>query len=304
MSLFLGIDCGGTKTEVVICDKSGKEIATKIGPGSNIHNSTPEKFKSNVAKVINAAFKAKELDPKRPIKTACIGVAGFDSKEDRQLLQQLFSSVLTVNKLLLVNDGVIAFKSGSPATDGIVIISSTGSGVYSLHQNEIKHKAGDWGYLLGDQGSAYAFGKNLLQAAVKEYDGRSQSTGLIDHVFNFFQINSFANLQQMIYGTNSIKQIASLGELASDPVANKHSVIQQLAAKTVDELFVSYKSVVAKANFPEDKPFPVILSGGFFQAKDLIATPLINKIESYTPQAETTFPHQTPAQAAAKLAIA
>src|SRR5437773_190576 len=61
---------------------------------------------------------------------------------------------------------------------GIAIGAGTGSSTFGVAPDGRTGTAGGWGYLLGDEGSAYAVGREALRAVGHAADGHGRATAL------------------------------------------------------------------------------------------------------------------------------
>jgi N-acetylglucosamine kinase-like BadF-type ATPase len=91
----------------------------------------------------------------RPVAVACLGLAGFDRPEDKQLLSEWAETGHWAERLLLVNDGDLVVAAGTPEGWGVGVIAGTGSIAVARAPDGRKARAGGWGHLIGDEGSAY-----------------------------------------------------------------------------------------------------------------------------------------------------
>jgi N-acetylglucosamine kinase-like BadF-type ATPase len=76
------------------------------------------------------------------------------------------------------NDAWNAHAGGLAGGPGILLISGTGSACLGRNARNKTWRAGGWGHLLHDAGSAYALGNAAMIAATRDADGRGQPTML------------------------------------------------------------------------------------------------------------------------------
>ena len=81
----------------------------------------------------------------------------------------------------LVNDVEEAWAASLGLRDGIVVICGTGSIGYG-RRGERATRAGGWGYQVGDEGSGYWMGTELLRLFSRQADGRDPRGPLFDTV--------------------------------------------------------------------------------------------------------------------------
>jgi N-acetylglucosamine kinase-like BadF-type ATPase len=303
-NLYLGVDGGGTKTEAVIADSTGSVIGRGLAGGSNPHNTADAQRMTNILAAIDQAKQEARLESNSSFTAACYGIAGLDSDQEMNRFQAMIDPLVKTSKSLVCNDGLIGFRSGTDSNLGICVIASTGSSCYSITPDGSHIKAGNWGYLLGDQGSGFCIGQEILKQAVKEFDGRRQPTDLMHKVIHHFEVDTLADLAQNLYNNQQpVSKIASLATLLSDPEYIHHPAIIAIATRAVSELFESLQAVADKIPPAAAKDFPIILTGKLFLAKNLITNPLIEKITLNYPTAHIILPEKSPVHGAVQIAL-
>lgn len=310
---YLGVDGGGTKTEAVIVDKDCRVLGSGRADGSNVHNFPIDSAMEHIRLATNAAvanmYKNHEISMSSGFKASCIGIAGLDGPEDRDKIAHFFTDSPLVHwpihseKILITNDGLIGLKSGTDKQWGVCLVSSTGSNCYGLNQAGKEAIAGDWGHLLGDQGSSYAMGLKIIRIIMKEYDGRRPTTILTEKTLSYLKMKTISELVAFMYsGQTPVKAIASLAHLYDDPDVSENEDLLKIVRSCGQELILAYQSVIQRLELVSDA-FPVVLIGGLFNLTEKLTNPVTARIKEMSPQAEIILPSEIPAIGAAKLAI-
>ena len=87
MKIFLGIDGGGTRTRAVLISEKGEILgAGQAGPGNPCAVGHKE-ARGAVSEAVNLAWKDAG-QPQRPADAAFLGLAGVDSPETAEVVQQ------------------------------------------------------------------------------------------------------------------------------------------------------------------------------------------------------------------------
>ena len=153
--LVLGVDGGGTSTVAWLAATGGTVLGRgKAGP-SNAKAVGNDAARSALSLAIEAAF-AEAGRPPCPVDVACMGLAGFGRPEDRKTLAQWNEGSGWARRLLTVTDGDLVVAAGTPEGWGVGVIAGTGSIAVGRAEDGTKARAGGWGHLIGDEGSAYA----------------------------------------------------------------------------------------------------------------------------------------------------
>jgi len=170
---IVSIDGGGTSTEAVLADASGNLLGEGHSGPSNPKSAGVKAAVKALDDAIAAAFASAGLDP-QPIAVASLGLAGFDREEDRAILADWAGgrSIVPIGKLVLTNDGQLVVAAGTPEGWGVGIIGGTGSIAVGKSPDGTFARAGGWGHLIGDEGSAYKLVMDTLRFVAKSVDGR------------------------------------------------------------------------------------------------------------------------------------
>src|SRR5262245_64337298 len=110
-------------------------------------------------------------DPGRAPAAVCLGVAGVDREADRRVITDIMRRLGFKSRTLIVNDALIALVAGAGDSQGIVLISGTGSIAYGVSARAVAARAGGWGHVLGDEGSGYWIGRRAREAVMRQSGG-------------------------------------------------------------------------------------------------------------------------------------
>ncbi len=309
---YLGIDGGGTKTEAVIATESGFVLGRGFSGGANPHNYPLDVAFEHIKEAIEIAIKASH--EKRPefsgqYEAACVGLAGIDTQADRDKITGYFQRIpyqywpIGAKKIILCNDGFVGLKSGTDENWGICLIASTGANCYGVNKIGYESAAGDWGYILGDQGSGYAIGQEIIRLVIKEYDGRKPKTLLTEKVLKHLNLKETSDLIPWAYnGQVPVRDIASLSQICNDPELQDSIDLSEIVNTTMRHSIASYQAVVNRLGLGQKEVFSVVLLGGLFNLKNHFKERIKQAIKGVTPQARIIQPTCAPAEGAVKVA--
>jgi N-acetylglucosamine kinase-like BadF-type ATPase len=166
------------------------------------------------------------------------------------------------DKLQVVNDALPMLFCATPDGCGVALISGTGSLAYGRREDGMTARAGGWGYLFGDEGSAYGIAVEGLRAVAKCTDGRGPATRLQESFLAALGGIRAQDLITVIYDPKMTRsQIAELCPLvfeaqqASDPVATQ--IVETAACQLAETI-----AAVALQLGYETRRFPLALTGG------------------------------------------
>lgn len=171
---YIGIDGGGTKTEGVLTDTSGRVLCIeKTGP-SNPNDVGLEAAVEAVESLVRDLIKKSKASPRQV--SVFAGIAGALAVKE-PLGEALKRALPDVGALSLDSDVINLLAADSPEGEGVCVICGTGSVCFSRTQNTLD-RIGGWGYLLDGAGSGYDIGRMALEIALKTCDGRGDASGI------------------------------------------------------------------------------------------------------------------------------
>jgi N-acetylglucosamine kinase len=315
MSYVLGIDGGGSKTVCILMDETGKVLGRAEAGASNYQTIGTEAALKSMESVIYAvALEGLKFTDNINIESICLGLAGVGRPEDievvKGILQELQNSTLLpitwklpASNIVICNDALIALVGGVGYPVGIVVAAGTGSIVFGRNQNGDIKRVGGWGYILGDEGSAYKIAVAGMQAALKAYDGRLMSTTLVEEFKQHLGLITIENLIEVIYRRAwGVKEIAALAPIVDNAAACGDEVAHRIIHDAVKEL-IKATSTVIEAIFSNSERFKVVTTGSVWQGKSRIRETFATSIFTLFPSAKVIFPENEPAYGAGLLAL-
>jgi N-acetylglucosamine kinase-like BadF-type ATPase len=122
---------------------------------------------SRVAEAVTAALGA--LDA-RHAKHCMLGMAGVSKFSDPAIAEVFDSSLRRIGlrcPITVVSDADVAYASATAEPNGTVLIGGTGSGATRISDHRTVATVGGFGWLLGDEGSAYWIGREAVRATLQ-----------------------------------------------------------------------------------------------------------------------------------------
>ena len=160
--IYVGIDGGGTKTEIVAVSETGAVIKRIIKPGCNPNDAGYEHTEKLICDGIN------EIVSEYPsIKSIFGGIAGMTTGNYADRLYSSLKKMFPKVKIQIKTDALNIFGLYDAAD--MAVISGTGSVVFVKSGNVYK-RLGGWGYLFDRAGSAFDIGRDAVCRVLKEED--------------------------------------------------------------------------------------------------------------------------------------
>ncbi len=301
-NLLLGLDGGGSKTLALLADASGNVLGRGTAGSSNYQNIGPEAAWAALDEAIAAASAAAGIAAAVPT-AVCLGLAGVDRAEDRELFESWAAVRFGGAPVVIANDAELVLAAGTPDGWGIALISGTGSIVFGRNRSGQLARAGGWGHIMGDEGSGYAIGAAALRAILWAFDGRGPETALAASVLAHWSLASPTDLVGQVYREHSsTAEIAGLAALVDQAASDGDEVARTILARAGRELAVTVEAVARRLDMATGAPLPCALAGGaIVRGRSLRAAFLVAAadvglwLEPITPVSE-------PAQGAIRLA--
>lgn len=171
---IVGVDAGGSKT-VTIVAREGAVLARATGSGARMRSGHGLATATVIAEVAHRAL-AEGGVSKADILVA--GVAGAGRELEREELRQALRSEGLAERILVTGDTEMALAAAFADRPGIVVTAGTGSMAVARDPFGRIHRAGGYGWQMGDEGSGYAIGRSALGAVGRAADERSPRTEL------------------------------------------------------------------------------------------------------------------------------
>ena len=300
MEYVIGVDAGGTKTVAWIADAERHLVGSPIaradsGPG-NIRSAGFETATANIQTAIREVTAGIPL----PVRTLCICGAGAGRRGDQTRLQEWAESLSISDGVLVRTDAEAVLAAVSFDRTGVALIAGTGSLAWGRNAVGETHRAGGWGHLLGDEGSAFDIARTALQYVSQMADGRRERTQLLPSILQALKLQDASELVPTIYGTNQSKhQIAMLAgqvfKCAAEGDANADDIITGAA----ESLFRMVATVAERLNLSDD--YPLAVTGGVLIHQDAFRQRLLNMFHR---SGEAATLVEQPVEGAVALALA
>jgi len=292
--LVVGIDAGGTKTRAFAVDSAGEVVGRGAGGGANLLSSSDPQ--GSIGAALNEALGGRHAE------AIVLSAAGADRKVDRERGRDLLARVAPAGaRLLVTHDAIAALYAGNPAGCGVVLIAGTGSIAYGRNEEGDEDRAGGWGYLIGDEGSAVWCGLEALRAIAHAIDGRGVPTMLTELLFQELHVGEFQDVLPHLYGkphpapaviaaTRALAVAAAQGDAAANSILQRGAVALARAANVV-ALTLALPSG------------PVYLAGGAFESLPLLQKLVRLELLGVLPRASVEPVREEPAMGAARIAM-
>lgn len=284
MEYIVGVDGGGSKTDVLIADLSGNEVSRAVSGASSYKSIGKNRAIENLNEGIISALGSLKISDDIYFKSSCFGFAGNDAGEDFKVYREIvFNKMLEKHlnpgKTIICNDTRIGIEAGSDSKNKIIIIAGTGSNCFGVNEKGEHAGASGWDYILADEGSGYGVGLRALKAVMRAYDGRGGETMLSQTIIKELKLKEALDLTGWAYkGPFSKAKISALAEIVCITAGMGDRKSINILEEEAEEAAITVSTVAKKLKL-ENKSFDLIFVGGLFKCEKYFKNVLIDKLK-------------------------
>jgi N-acetylglucosamine kinase len=265
MRYVLGFDGGGTKTECVLMDETGAILARSRSGASNAVNLGAT---AAAAALAEAGKEALRSAAKSPCDVAYIlaGISGAGEPAARAEIQANLKPVFPKATIVVTNDLILSLAA-TGEIPSLVVIAGTGSAVLGRTSPLELARAGGFGPIIGDAGSANDIGRKTVARCFQKFLNKEGFllTDEICRTFNctWTQFVDLAREKPTVIFPKVFPIVAKAAE-SSDPTAR--ALLSMAAANLVEQV----REVVDHLQL-QDTGFFLAKTGGVFDGSPFLS---------------------------------
>ena len=253
MSVYVGLDCGGSSSRVLAVDESGKILFQGQSGAANLVSTPEGRLRRNLGNATNGC-------PVPDFVCGCFAGLINDHVRDRGLI--ILQDTFPETAHFRAEPDYTAALFASEEAD-VCVIAGTGSLICSRINGEIV-KSGGRGYILGDEGSGYYFGRDVLLTFLNEPDLISNSA--LRSIQEVFGSTEETTIVTGVYKAPSPATILArlVKALGHDAAEGRPYAVASVKKNTTElaSLFVNH----VKSHHSQAERLSVSLSGGVWKA--------------------------------------
>lgn len=258
MRLAVAVDGGNSKTDVALVREDGVVLGLARGSGSSPHHLGAEAAVDIIAALID------ELAPPEPLAEALLLLAGVDSPEEEQVIEELARHRGWAVATRVRNDTLAILRAGTDAGWGVAVVCGAGINCIGVAPDGEEARFPALGAITGDWGGGGDIGPEALFAAARSEDGRGPRTILESRVPEHFGFQTPIELAHAIHrGRVPERRLLEVAPLVFELAAD-----DAVAAAIVDRLVSEVVALVRVASSRlrlDGSVFDVVLGGGLLQ---------------------------------------
>lgn len=304
MSLLLAVDGGNSKTDVLICDTTGRVLASARGRGTNHQTAGGvEEAMRRLDDLVARARADAGLTDER-IALAAVYLAGADLPVELAMLTEAVSAADWAAKSVVDNDTLALLRAGTEAPDAVAVVCGAGINCVGRAADGRTVRFPALGVITGDWGGGDELGVVALWHATRAEDGRGPATALASAVAAHFGVTTAAELAAAAHLDPSVAE--RLGELT--PVLFHLSregdeVARSVVVRQGEEVALLAGAALRRLGLAA-APATVVLGGGVLRGRDpLLFSTIRERLAEQAPLAELTVVSHPPVVGAALLGL-
>ncbi len=294
----IGLDVGGSRSRAVL-DVGGATVAESRGLGASVTSAGEEEAGAVLVTLLEDLGLARGSGPLGSpgaggLDAACIGTAGSGTAAEVAWLRNRLREVVkdgSADRVLVVNDSRLVLAAEG-LESGIAVIAGTGSTAIGVVGGR-EHRAGGWGYLLGDEGSGYW----VAREAVREICRRHDEEAIPGPLVSVFGRRSAKELIARFHESPEPWRWASYAPTVLDCADPFAEVVMAGAARALTALAAD---VARRLDHPA--PVPVVLAGGLLVGNDRLRAKTRRAVEERIPECSVLAASMAPVHGAVRLA--
>ena len=226
---YLGIDGGGTKTEFLLTDATGKQLRRVLLGASNPNDvglSRTEEILDAGIREVTSGYNLHSI-------SVFAGIAGARTSDNVERIEAYLSR-FGFGRVGCDSDMETAVAAGLLGGDGIVVILGTGSVINGRCGDE-RFRIGGYGYILGDPLSGFNLSRDAIYASLRCEDGSAEKTVLLDLFYREMKVDSLVDSISVFYSGGK-REVAKYAPLVFEAARQGDKIALEILNKNAREL--------------------------------------------------------------------
>ncbi|PYP15299.1 MAG: hypothetical protein DMD52_10630 [Gemmatimonadetes bacterium] len=256
-TIFLGADAGGSHSTVVIGTAELTILGRADGPPAAMK---PGGAPASAAVLSETGRRAAaQADVDLPVERAVIAAAGAGRLQEQAELEGALVHAGLARRVRVMADGEVALSMAFADGTGIIVSAGTGSIAYARDPAGQLHRAGGYGWQLGDEGGGYWLGRRALDVAARAQDGRGEGSTLLARLLGALGLQTFDDLVRWT-ATATPAQVAALAPHVLNAARDGEAVALRAVQDAARELVALV--VALERHYPGTTAVSVATAGG------------------------------------------
>jgi N-acetylglucosamine kinase-like BadF-type ATPase len=278
--VFIGADASGSHSTVVVGLADLTVLGRAEGPPASMK---PGGASATAAVLLETARRAvAQAGGGLPVERAVVAAAGAGRAQEQMELETALTQAGLAHRVRVMADAEVALTTAFAGGPGIIVTAGTGSIAYARDPGGQLHRAGGYGWQLGDEGGGYWLGRRALEAAARAQDGRGEGSTLLVRLLDGLGLQTFADLVRWT-ATATPAQVAALAPHVLNAAREGEAVARRAVDDAARELVALV--VTLERHFPGIETIPVATAGGLLRAQSPLVTAFEARLAAETQRA-------------------
>jgi N-acetylglucosamine kinase-like BadF-type ATPase len=264
VTLVLGVDGGGTRTQALIVEDGGRVLAGAMSGPSNWEVVGLGGTGAALRAAVGEALEAAGISPES-IEASVFGLAGVDWPSDVERLGFAIEPLGLGGTSTVMNDAFVALRAGASQAWGVVVIAGTGTVTAGRNPAGEVFRTLGLGTPYGDFGSANDVSVAAVRAVADAHTGRGPSTGLCDRMCEYLGVETIAEALERVsrrdHGGRIEDEVQDFAPVVI-AAANGGDLVARDILDRAGNALGEAALLVARRLGMLDLPFEIVLSGG------------------------------------------
>jgi len=319
--VYVAVDGGNSKTEVLVGDTTGALLGYARGPGSNHQTAggldpALRRIDALIREALRPTLAVREvsngaLAPVRevfgmtpPPALAQLCLAGADLPVEVATLDEAVAAAGWAEKSIVENDTMALLRAGTDALDAVAVVCGAGINCVARAADGRTVRFPSLGRISGDWGGGRELGDAALWHAARAEDGRGPSTALAHAVAAHFGHETVAEVSAAVHLRQiPPRRLEELSPVLFRVAATGDAVAGAVVSRQADEVVALAAAALRRLGLLA-APVAVVLGGGVLRARHpQLMDAITGRLADLAPRAEISVVTDPPVVGAALLAL-
>lgn len=289
--LVVGVDVGGTKTQVRAVDSEGA-VVTDVVVATRGWEALDADAARWLARTVTDALGG------RAALSVVVGAHGVETVEHARELGDRTAAVLRAS-VTIVNDAELVVPAAG-LQDGIGVIAGTGSIVVGRDRSGARLRAAGWGWVLSDPGSASALVRDAVAALLRAEDAGRPDAVLRAHLLESVGVPDVPGLVHRLSWAQGPERWGDHSPAVTGAAAAGSHLATEVLAAGAEALAACVRDLVSRGADGS----AVVLAGGLLAAVPEQRERVADAVRRFVPGVHVRHLAEAPVAGAVNLALA
>jgi N-acetylglucosamine kinase-like BadF-type ATPase len=267
MTLYLAIDGGNSKTDVVLGDTTGRVLGFVRGGTSSPHQVGLPGTVSVLGDLIRAVHADAGLPVGTPIELLSVYLAGADLPIEVQRLHDIVAAPGWARRSIVDNDCFALLRAGTAMPDAVTVVCGAGTNCVGRAADGRTARFLALGPISGDWGGGHDLAEYALRYAARGEDGRGIPTALSAAVAGHFGLPTVEAVSIALhFGELALDRVPELAPVLFEVAAAGDEVATSLIERQAEEVLAQHRVAADRLGLL-DQPHALVLGGGVLRAR-------------------------------------